>query len=230
MSYCAECGAKNDDDACFCASCGARIGVDSVKAAPAGPVPLQKTITGYPFSFVAWLKDAQHKKMLVAAFVIIVVLGVIAAGYSLWRVEQARKLDSSDASLQETATTTGASNSGVAGNSEGTDSGRDQVSVAEKIAQDMKAPDYVMFPESSNQLLTDTDVEQLNVWELQVARNEIYARHGYIFKKNMDIKSYFENKSWYHENPDFKGADSELNQTEIDNVRFIQAKEKSLNQ
>jgi len=91
------------------------------------------------------------------------------------------------------------------------------------VAKSLSSSGYVMFPDSSSKRLTDADLSSLTAWELQVARNEIYARHGYIFKKNANIMNYFESKSWYHENPDFKGADSELNQIELDNIKFIQS-------
>ena len=32
--------------------------------------------------------------------------------------------------------------------------------------------------------------------ELNIMKNEIYARHGYIFK-TPELKSYFERQSWY---------------------------------
>jgi len=92
---------------------------------------------------------------------------------------------------------------------------------------DINAPDYVMFSNSSTQMLTSDDVSSLSAWELSVARNEIYARHGYVFKKNIQIKAYFENKSWYHEVPAFRGADSDLSSIELANVKLIQAQEKS---
>ena len=94
---------------------------------------------------------------------------------------------------------------------------------------DMNSPDYVMFANSSTQLLTAADLSSLTPWELSVARNEIYARHGFVFKTNAQIKAYFENKSWYQENPSFQGTDSELNQTEITNIKLIRTYEANAN-
>lgn len=39
-------------------------------------------------------------------------------------------------------------------------------------------------------------MEQLSLTELRLARNETYARHGYIFK-DPALKAYFEAKAWY---------------------------------
>jgi serine/threonine protein kinase len=88
---------------------------------------------------------------------------------------------------------------------------------------DIDDADYKMFPDSSKRKLTDNDLASLGVWELSIARNEIYARHGYIFKKNIDIKRFFEAKSWYKKQKGFKGTDKELNQTERANIRLIQS-------
>ena len=56
-----------------------------------------------------------------------------------------------------------------------------------------------------------------NIWEIKwentYARNEIYARHGYVFKEDK-FKNYFKTKSWYKENPSFTGDDSKLNEYE----------------
>ena len=57
-------------------------------------------------------------------------------------------------------------------------------------------------------------------------RNEIYARHGYIFTTE-PYKSYFNSKSWYTPDPSFKGDDKELNEYELENVRTIKSVEDS---
>ncbi|MDQ3020627.1 MAG: YARHG domain-containing protein [Bacteroidota bacterium] len=49
----------------------------------------------------------------------------------------------------------------------------------------------------SSRYLTDSDLKDLSTEELKILRNEIYARHGYIFK-TADMKTYFSGKSWYH--------------------------------
>lgn len=52
------------------------------------------------------------------------------------------------------------------------------------------------FPEASTQLLTAGDLANRSQWELRVMRNEIYARHGYIFK-TPEMRSYFASQRWY---------------------------------
>lgn len=52
------------------------------------------------------------------------------------------------------------------------------------------------FPYASQRLLTSSDIKGLSKQELKIMRNEIFARHGYIFKTE-EMKSYFSNQSWY---------------------------------
>lgn len=52
--------------------------------------------------------------------------------------------------------------------------------------------DFIL-PQRSYRLLTDDDVRYLSNTDLALARNEIYARHGYIFVME-PFKSYFPSK------------------------------------
>ena len=53
------------------------------------------------------------------------------------------------------------------------------------------------FPNASSTYLNSSDLENLNAWELNLMRNEIYGRNGYIFSKNKDIIEYFKSQNWY---------------------------------
>lgn len=55
--------------------------------------------------------------------------------------------------------------------------------------------DYV-FPNSDTQYLSEEEVRAKNTEDLALGRNEIYARHGYIFQ-DPAFREYFENKPWY---------------------------------
>jgi hypothetical protein len=75
------------------------------------------------------------------------------------------------------------------------------------------------FPEGSTRYLSYNDVAGLSKWQLSVMRNEIYARHGYIFTQNMAIKNHFERQSWYV--PMYYNVDGFLTKTEKYNINFI---------
>ena len=55
--------------------------------------------------------------------------------------------------------------------------------------------DYVL-PESAERYYTAAELSSLSKETLGYARNEIYARHGWIFS-SPEYKTYFEAKSWY---------------------------------
>lgn len=54
---------------------------------------------------------------------------------------------------------------------------------------------YVL-PESSSRTYSNAELEEMSDYELYLARNEVFARHGRIFK-NSDLQEYFGSKSWY---------------------------------
>lgn len=81
------------------------------------------------------------------------------------------------------------------------------------------AEDFI-FPDSNRVILTENEVVGLPKEKLEIARNEIYARHGYVFSTE-PYYEYFRSKSWYTPNPSFKGTDRELNEIEIYNIKLI---------
>lgn len=83
-----------------------------------------------------------------------------------------------------------------------------------------------IIDDSDTRLLTENDLAGLTKEELSYARNEIYARHGRIFKTE-NLKNYFASKSWYipiYEEEDF--PEYELTECEKDNAKFILSYEK----
>ena len=60
-----------------------------------------------------------------------------------------------------------------------------------------KGGDYVI-PDSASRYLSRSELQRMELFDLYLARNEIYARHGRGFK-NQDLRDYFGKKSWYHE-------------------------------
>ena len=82
------------------------------------------------------------------------------------------------------------------------------------------------MPYSNSSYLSASDLSKYNKSTLALMRNEIYARHGYMFNTN-PFKEYFNSKSWYHPDSSFKGDDSELNDYEIKNVQTIKSVENS---
>lgn len=81
--------------------------------------------------------------------------------------------------------------------------------------------DYVL-PGSNSSVYSYDVLRGLSAWELRVARNEIYARHGRMFN-DADLQAHFNSKSWYNGTipADQFNADV-LNATELENIKRIQ--------
>ena len=78
-----------------------------------------------------------------------------------------------------------------------------------------------LLPDSASRRLTKSDISGFNRETLNLALNEIYARHGRKFS-DPTINTYFESKSWYHPTIAAKDFDdSILNQFETYNVKLI---------
>lgn len=73
-------------------------------------------------------------------------------------------------------------------------------------------------PFSSTRELSYADMADKSLYELRIARNEIYARHGYIFQDE-SLQKYFDNKSWYTP----VSRDVLLSEVERRNVAFIES-------
>ncbi len=76
-----------------------------------------------------------------------------------------------------------------------------------------------------NKLITPAMLRGLSLHELRLLRNEVYARHGRIFK-TIWLDQYFGSQPWYDPNPDFK--DEELSGPDKTNVETIVAYENKL--
>jgi len=83
-----------------------------------------------------------------------------------------------------------------------------------------------MYPEGSNRILENSDLEMMSLKELGVMRNEIFARHGYSFKK-AEYRDIFEKYDWYV--PVSTNVEGELNQIERANVTKIKEYESYYN-
>lgn len=80
--------------------------------------------------------------------------------------------------------------------------------------------EYIL-PGSSTEILTEQQIAGMSANDIQMAINEIYARHGRKFS-TPEIQAYFDSKSWYQgtiEPESFDG--SQLTQVELQNIDFL---------
>jgi hypothetical protein len=87
------------------------------------------------------------------------------------------------------------------------------------LAQENKLREWL-----STNLIDDNFLGPLFAEDLRVLRNEMYARHGRVFKDKV-LQKYFEAQAWYRPDPDFK--DDQLNETEVANLAKIREAEES---
>lgn len=103
--------------------------------------------------------------------------------------------------------------------------------VAENYSNNESNGEFV-FPNSDSSYLTTGDLNRIrgNKRLLRIARNELYARHGYIFQSG-DLSSYFNAKSWYVGlEPDQEYIKNHLfNDYELENLKLIISYEEELN-
>ena len=83
--------------------------------------------------------------------------------------------------------------------------------------------DVGQYPQASKQLLTEDEVSNMMKEDLEIMRNEIFARHGYCFKKKK-FREVFEDKDWYI--PNTVEVKNELTDIEKKNIALIKRYEK----
>ncbi len=82
-----------------------------------------------------------------------------------------------------------------------------------------------IYPVASERYLNSDDVNNLTGWELKIMRNEIFARHGYIFKTE-EMRNYFMYEKWYV--PRYENVDGMLSDVEKKNIELIKRYESKL--
>lgn len=92
----------------------------------------------------------------------------------------------------------------------------------------MTANDYI-FWDSNIRYLSENEVAYLSLQQLNYARNEIYARRGYIFQ-SQELRDYFEGKYWYYGIiPASQFSSSVFNPYEMANIELLKRYEYALN-
>lgn len=102
------------------------------------------------------------------------------------------------------------------------------VQVYQESAEDLYQTDYLL--DSHTRLLTAEELKGMSKQSLRLARNEIYARYGWLFE-DRQLQNYFDKKIWYTTAE--KVDDSVLSEIELANKKLIleaeeQAKDQKL--
>lgn len=87
--------------------------------------------------------------------------------------------------------------------------------------------DYIL-PNSDREYLSNSDVKNLTLREINYAKNEIYARHGRKFK-SPELQRYFGSKPWYSGSIEPESFSTTVfNDYEQKNAEFLSAVEESI--
>lgn len=103
------------------------------------------------------------------------------------------------------------------------------------VSESISDPDGYFLPEADSVQYSREELEKLSVWELYLARNEIFARHGRLFVQHGDLNDYFMTKNWYsprytyEEFAELDAREPQLNTYEIYNVNVMLEIEKDRN-
>lgn len=112
-------------------------------------------------------------------------------------------------------------NAEISNNSTVNSNNPDSSSTNEKV--NSKSNEYIL-PYSNVKPLELRNLKNMSKEKLALARNEIFARHGYVFTED-PYKSYFNKKSWYKPNPKFTGDGKQLSPLERHNIKIIMTAE-----
>lgn len=88
------------------------------------------------------------------------------------------------------------------------------------------------WPWTSTRLIQPAELDALSLGELELMRNEIYARHGWIFRRP-DLRNYFTSQPWYRPKSDNayysnRQVEAELTPVERRNIQIIVSRENAL--
>ena len=234
--FCTRCGFNIPEDMAFCLQCGAAANDQPQTPSFAEVLPVS---AGEGRS-----KKRKHSRVpLVVVLVIIVVLAAALAFLLVDPMGLRSPLDASESpavveptplpqsTMQEML---GASYAPIGDNegAAGEPAARGNPERTATMPRSDGDASQCILPDSASRYYTESDLAKYSNWELYVARNEIFARHGREFR-NKDLAEHFAQCDWYTptyspEAFDAKGV-SMLNEYEAKNVETIKKVEQARN-
>ena len=174
-------------------------------------------------------KEGSSVKGLVVVIIIAVVIVFGTGGFLAWKYllkdKFSKKGDSSGKVTNSDTTTSPAASSATSPSATTPASGAGTgLASSTSSTKDVIIGDYVIA-DSNTRVISRAELTSLTPWQLKVARNEIYARHGREFV-HKDLQCYFATKTWYSVNPAF--SETDLSTTENQNIATVQAYEKEI--
>ena len=209
MDFCRNCGEKLNESSRICTNCGSRM----VKA--------KKNITSAPKTRIEKRKVHsktivfRNKRLVLGVGSIIGLLFVLCVAYLI--IKDFNKHEPKT-DVAATKTMDQSKNNNLENNIEPNNS-NNSTEKNSRESSNLSSSDYIL-PDSEKRVLSEEDISTLTKGQLRLARNEIYARHGYVFN-SADLQKYFSSKSWYNADPSYT---SSLNEVEKENVKLLKAR------
>lgn len=225
--YCYKCGYELKDVTNFCGKCGSKNVYDN-------QIPIEKKLA---FEATTTSKEVNAKQITPSEIItkqikqtkqtkpkVFIILGVLilllSLGFGSYYISITKFFSDNSTNSKKASTESKVIPKDDNVNKDSSVKSDVPTSVDKTDIHDINSPEYYILPKSGSEKLLDSDVSILPKENLALARNEIFARHGFVFKDER-FKSYFATKSWYKPNPNFKDNDGELNNIEIYNVELI---------
>lgn len=219
--FCGKCGKQIEDNAKFCPYCGAVSGRGAAGAGT-GAAPVQKIQSAVPgrkqksgnVSETVKKTSGKSKTGLIIGGV--VCIGVIVAG--VWKFGPGLLAASEETVASENMEDETVAEGVMEAEEEPTEAYAESENLVEEteemeeteeleeteMPEDDETPprvfgtlndDYIL-PECTTRYYTVEELRNISPDELRIAKNEIYARHGRMFK-DQALNDYFSSKSWY---------------------------------
>lgn len=201
MRFCEECGAELEEGAVFCENCGAKV-ENSVEEVTETKVEVETEEVETPEETVVQNVQESSKskgnKALVGSLIAVIAVLVIGIGalFATGVINFSGKKEVSNTQVVD--------NSSTEQTQEATQPVEEQP-VQEEVTPEpvvitpkpTKKPDnsYVL-KNSDKKYLKNKDIKNFSKKKLRLARNELFARHGYIFK-DKGLRKFFKKKAWY---------------------------------
>lgn len=221
---CSKCGFQIDSRTKFCPNCGDEIIQDNLlyqeknstiyeNATPEENISENDTSENDTLEKPAPKKNKIVRSILITFILVLILVSVGYVSYyfafSKYSIVTPKKSDKAplNDNITQNKETSSDKDTNVPASTDNTDKTK-------------KADDDYIFAKSSSEKLLESDVALVSKDNLALAKNEIYGRHGYVFKSE-PFKSYFNSKSWYKPNPDFKDSNNEFSAVESYNLNLI---------
>lgn len=224
---CKNCGAETNPDGRFCGECGTPVNSSA-------NVAVREAINQEDISHTE-KKETKKKENLAPFFITLVIVTIVCGGliwYMLDRastpisielpnIEETESDIDEDDDFDEEKVNTRSEAPAVTAEPVQPVAEPEQL-IEYDIAVEEPETDY-LFP-SHIVYITEEDLDDLTKEEITLIRNEIYARHGYIFQKE-PYKSYFSERYWYTPNEAFSESSfSEIEKANLDTITAYEQK------